>query len=192
MRHSLRPILSALIATTTLCAASSHGAEIQFGLSDHTVEIKYQSAINQRAAASMEWLHHEENGDMLAMGFYGKGKQGMFSGGLGAKFFALDADDAKPGLGGANDAEGQGVAVGGELRIAFHPQVALEADLHYSPSVTSFGDIENLTQAGARFRVTLFQGTAIFIGYRNVIIDVTDKDDARIHEGAYAGLRVQF
>lgn len=192
LRRSAFLIASAGLSAN-LFTASVRAAEAELALSDHTIEVQYSSAINDRAEANAQWIHHEDNGNFGAVGFYGKGANNPISGTLGAKLFTLDFDDANPKDNHNNDGEGQGLALGGKVSVAFTERFNVEADLHFAPSVTSFGDVDNMVMFGTRVSANLFQGTSVFLGYRNVKASMNNSDDkAKLHEGLFAGLRINF
>lgn len=186
-------LIAAASLSTGMLTASTHASEAELALSDHTVEFQYSSDINDRAQANVQWIHHEDNGNFGAIGFYGKGENQPISGTLGAKLFTLDFDDKNPNDNHNNDGEGQGLALGGKVQVAFTERFAVEADLHFAPSVTSFGDVDNMVMFGTRVSANIFQGTSVFLGYRNVKASMNNTDDkAKLHEGLFAGLRINF
>lgn len=190
--HSLK-LLSVSLAVGVLSSAAQASSEIELGLSDHTIEVQYSADINERAQANAQWIHHEDNGNFGAVGFYGKGENKPISGTLGAKLFTLDFDDNNPNDNHDNDGEGQGLALGGKVKVDLIERVAVEADLHFAPSVTSFGDVDNMVMFGTRITGNIFQGTSVFLGYRNVKASMNHSNDkAKLHEGLFAGLRINF
>ena len=170
-------LLSTLIASSTVAAS-----EIQLGLSDHTAEVIYGSEFNNRSVAEASWLYHEDDGHLLGLGFYGKGQNGAISGKLGGKLFYVDVDGP----------DGHGLAVGGTLAFHATRQIRLVADLHYSPSVTSFGEVEHLEQASARVVFELMDNASLFIGYRNVDVDIKRIGDVELARGGFGGLSISF
>lgn len=194
MRRTLMPYSILLLATgLTSLSTSAQAAEAELALSDHTIEVQYASDINDRAMANAQWIHHQDNGNLGAVGFYGKGENNPLTGMLGVKLFTLDFDDSNPNDKHNNDGEGLGLALGGRARVAFTERFAVEADLHFAPSVTSFGDVDNLVMFGTRVSANIFQGTSVFLGYRNIKVSINDSDDtAKLHEGLFAGLRINF
>lgn len=194
-----RPRLSRsfLIATASLSAgmltASANASEAELALSDKTIEVQYSADINDRAQANAQWIHHEGNGNIGAVGFYGKGENAPISGTLGVKAFTLDFDDPNTSDDHNNDGEGSGIALGGKVKVAFTERFAVEADLHFAPSVTSFGDVDNMVMFGTRASANIFQGTSVFLGYRNIKASMNHSGDtAKLHEGLFAGLRINF
>lgn len=165
-----------------LMSSYSFATEISVGLSNHTAELDYANDIADQAFAEFGYLHHEEDGDVLHLGAFGTGRSGMISGQVGGKLYWLDVD-------GPN---GHGIALGG--RVGYHPmeKLTVQGAAFYSPDVTSFKDIEDYNEYGARVIFELMDTATLFAGYRNVFVHVVDFGMVRIHEGAYAGVSVRF
>lgn len=165
-----------------LVSSYSLATEVTIGLSNHTAELDYANEIAEQAKAEFGYLHHEEDGDVLYLGAFGTGRSGMLSGEVGGKLYWLDVD-------GPN---GHGIALGG--RIGYHPvaKITLQGIGFYSPSVTSFKDLEDYNEYGARVIFELMDAATLFAGYRNVYVHIVDAGMVRIHEGAFAGVSIRF
>lgn len=173
---------------TTLTAialiVSTHAAasEFQLGLSDHTAEMSYLSPVNEQAIGEGSWLYDEDNGTLIGLGFYGVGQRDAISGKLGGKVFYTDADGPT----------GHGLAVGGSIAFHASENLSIALDIHYAPSVLSFKDVEHLGQWGGRIAYDLMDTASLFIGYRNVEVDIKNAGYVELTRGGYAGMSISF
>lgn len=177
--------LTALITTATIITTSATTAtasEFQLGLSDHTAEMTYSSAINEQAIGEASWLYDEDNGSLVGLGFYGVGHRDAISGKLGGKLFYTDADGPT----------GQGLAIGGTIAFQATETLSIAFDIHYAPSVLSFKDVEHLEQWGGRVVYQLMDTANLFIGYRNVEVDIKKVGNVELARGGYAGMSISF
>ena len=175
----------ALIATATAITATTNTAtasEFQLGLSDHTAEMIYSSHMNEQAIGEASWLYDEDDGSLVGLGFYGVGQRDAISGKLGGKLFYTDVDGPS----------GHGLAVGGTITFHASENLSVALDLHYAPSVLSFKDVEHLEQWGGRIAYQLMDTANLFIGYRNVEVDIKKVGDIELTKGGYAGLSITF
>lgn len=178
-------LLSGVI--TINCQATEVGVD----LSDNTINFTASTDITEQVEASLQWLHHDNNGDFFAVGAHAKGilpvdgQYDRFKALLGVKAFALDAN--KP-----RDGDGSGLALGGRLIVELIPMLSVETGLHYSPAVTSFADVEHIFDGNLQLNIQPFPGAVIVAGYRHLEVDVQYKGDSDIHEGLFIGLRIIF
>lgn len=173
-------VFALLFAFATNC----FGDQASFALSDHTADFLYSSALNERLRTDLNWMHHEDDGDLVSLGFYGAGQRGQLQGKLGAKLFWIDTDEG--------DATGQGIAVGGSLAWSLIDRLKLILSAHYAPSVTSFGDIDSFTQYSGELAYEVLDNANLFIGIRDIEADVDEYGDAELHKGAYVGISLRF
>ena len=171
-----------LTAIALFAASNASASEFQIGLSDHTAEMSYASYVNEQAIGEGSWLYDEDNGSLVGLGFYGVGQRDAISGKLGGKLFYTDVDGPS----------GQGLAIGGS--IAFHATetLSIALDIHYAPSVLSFKDVEHLQQWGGRIVYDLMDTASLFIGYRNVEVDIKKAGYIELTRGGYAGMSISF
>lgn len=186
LKHASLLCLSACLSSTALAS------ELELGLSDDVINAEFRTEVSQQATGSLQWLHHDTRGDYFTIGLHAhgvlpiKGQEDKFKALMGVKAFTIDSDGAN------SDGEGQGIALGGKLIAELMPQISIEAGLHYSPSVTSFADVDHILDMGLQVNFQPFPGAAITAGYRNIEVDIENQGDAELHEGLYMGLKIIF
>lgn len=181
---------NALILSGALCcltAANSHAADLQLSLSDETTEASYSSANSERSSTKVRWLHHQDNGDLFTAGLYGEGSQGKYKARLGGYAYYQNLDDN------VIDESGYGLAMGGEITAYLSPKLSWQTSVHFSPSVVSYGDTEDLLDAFTQLNFNVFESTDIVVGYRHIELNLEGTSlGFSIHEGAYIGLKISL
>jgi len=177
----------ATVSVTTLFAARAFANSADLALSNSSVEATYRANVADGISAAGSWLHHEDGIDIASAGIYGGGRQGQAGAFIGAKAFWIDADGP----------DGQGIAIGGALSYELFPRVTVEANAHYAPSVTSYKDIDNYQEWGARVTLQLLQSANVFAGFRDINVDINDGVAGHTREidvvrGGYAGFTLYF
>lgn len=156
--------------------------ELQIGLSNHTADVQYASSPEQANGARLSWLHHEDDGDLLGAGIYGHSTQQNIHIAVGGKLFFSDIDSE----------QGLGLALGGRLAWSPAPGLNLALQAHYAPSVTSFSDIDGLSEWDLRLTYTVAENIGLFLGYRDVEIDIDQLGNSELHQGGFAGIALHF
>jgi hypothetical protein len=182
----LLPVLSTLLSMTALCASNTFANSADLALSNESVEATYRANIANGISAAGSWLHHEDDIDIISAGIYGGGRQGDAGAFIGAKAFWLNADGP----------DGQGIAIGGALSYELFPRVTVEANAHYAPSVTSYKDIDNYQEWGARLTLQILPSANVFAGFRDINVDVDSgrghTEEIDVMRGGYAGFTLYF
>ena len=88
------------------------------------------------------------------------------------------------------------VAIGGEIRYTIPGTMPMSVYLtgHLAPKITSFADIEEVTDTNLGFQIEILPQTIAFIGYRHLEVDLDDNggsvemDDDHVH----LGIRLTF
>ena len=178
--------LAALLPLSVLCAARVFASSADLAISNETVEGTYRQSITDGISATGGWLHHEDDIDIASAGIYGGGRQGEIGAFIGAKAFWLNADGP----------DGQGIALGGALSYELFPRVTVEANAHYAPSVTSYKDIDSYQEWGLRLTLQVLPAANLFVGFRDINVDVEAGDDHSkeidIMRGGYGGFTLYF
>lgn len=104
--------------------------------------------------------------------------------GIGGKLYGANADDNDVLL----------IGFGGLFRYA---PFKLDGPffsglLYYAPRVVSFFDAERLLETDLKICYEIVPRGTIYIGYRNVWIDIEEIDKVRIEEGIFVGLEYMF
>ncbi len=175
-----------LLFSLALSACPTLANTLHLALSNHTAELGYSAQNSKDTMSELSWLHHEDEGDLAGIGFYGVGTNKGIQGKVGGKLFYVDID---------NTYSGQGLAIGGALSMKLGNSLCLEGNIHYAPSVTSFKKVEKLEQWGAQLIYEVMQNANVFVGYRNVDVELKDSHNNKeieLHQGGYVGLSIKF
>jgi hypothetical protein len=85
------------------------------------------------------------------------------------------------------------VAVGGRLSYLFRQngRTTMSVSAFYAPDMTTFGNADNVVDAGIRFETQLTPATRIFLGYRSLEFDLLDFK-RKIDDDVHIGFRRRF
>lgn len=159
--------------------------EISVGLSDSTAQAQYVSYYNSKVMYDVTLTHHEDDGNLVEAGFYGRSRVKDVDINLGGRLFWVELDDT-------SGRDGQGFSIGGKASWRASDMVRLEGYGFYAPSVTSYKDIDHFRHFGIQLRITALENTHIILGYRDIEADVQRFSDQVLHEGGYAGFSILF
>ncbi|QEP42265.1 hypothetical protein D5085_03405 [Ectothiorhodospiraceae bacterium BW-2] len=84
------------------------------------------------------------------------------------------------------------IAIGGQLTLSPMARINLSTTLFYAPKILSFGDAENLTEAGLRLGYRIIPPADVYLGYRYVDIDIKERETARLDEQFHIGFQYNF
>ena len=101
------PLLAAVLLATTAHSALAGGVAFRFG--DESFGASIAGDIGPETSAQFDWLHHEDDADLLSAGLYANGRRGALTGRVGAKAVTLTADDS--------GFDGGVMAFGGDLSL---------------------------------------------------------------------------
>jgi hypothetical protein len=184
MKSLLLPATACVAAM--LCSAGALANSADLAMSNDTVEASYRTGIGNGISALGSWLHHEDDINIVSAGIYAGGRQDRAGAFVGARAFWLDADGP----------DGYGIAIGGALSYELVPRLTVEANLHYAPRVTSYRDIDNYQEWGARLTFQLLQSANVFAGFRDINVDVETAGDRTteidVVRGGYVGFTLYF
>jgi hypothetical protein len=104
--------------------------------------------------------------------------------GLGGRLFVLAGDGA----------DGGGLARGGmfDARLPSVNRIGGIAYAYGAPGASTFGDLEGWYEYAARVDYQVLQGASIYVGWRQVKVDVEGFGDFTVDTGFHAGLRLTF
>lgn len=71
-------------------------------------------------------------------------------------------------------------------------KVGFAGELHYAPSILSFGDAVRYTQAGVRVEYELAPQTLVYVGYRRISFGIKNAPAAVLDSGAHIGFKLAF
>ena len=175
-----------LIAATVLAIASSSafagGVAFRFG--DDSFGVSFAGDLSAESSAQLDWLHHEDDADMVALGLFANGQRGALTGRVGAKAIGLEVDEP--------DVSGGAVAFGGDFSLPLNDIVRLRGGLYYAPDTTGIGDIEGYEEWSVSAEFTIFQNSAIQLGYGEIEFDAEDGGKFEFEDGVFVRLQLRL
>lgn len=175
-------------------SVQSHAAGIDLRLSDESAELTYlfqsSSFYSGGADVGAGLFYNNDDDVMLSVSWVvsgpSLGANEAFSYGVGIKGYGLAIDELEQ--------DGGAVAIGGQLRYLIPGPVSVAAvgEGFISPKITSFADIENMTEfrIGAEFEVN--KETSAYIGYRILEVDLNKKNNYEVDKSLHIGIRLGF
>tara|TARA_R110001599_G_scaffold103352_3_gene262879 strand:- start:3250 stop:3789 length:540 start_codon:yes stop_codon:yes gene_type:complete len=176
------PYIAALVLATASSSVFAGGVAFRFGTD--TFGVSLAGDMSPESSAQFDWLHHEDDADMVALGLYANGQRGALSGRVGAKAIGLEGDDF--------DLDGGAVAFGGDLSLPLNEIVRLRAGLYYAPSATGFGDVDGYDEWSLSAEFSLFQNSAIQVGYGSMDFDAENGKKIEFEDGAFVRLQLRL
>ncbi|MDF1692175.1 MAG: YfaZ family outer membrane protein [Zhongshania sp.] len=176
------PFIAALLLASASSSVLAGGVAFRFG--SDTFGVSVAGDMSPESSAQLDWLHHDDDADMVALGLYANGQRGAVSGRVGAKAIGLEGDDA--------DVNGGAVAFGGDVSLPLNEIVRLRAGLYYAPDATGFGDIEGYDEWSLSAEFSLFQNSAIQVGYGSMEFDVEARNKFEFEEGGFVRLQLRL
>ncbi|GAB1257530.1 YfaZ family outer membrane protein [Aurantivibrio plasticivorans] len=180
-------LIGSSLLPTAFCQAEINSFDIN--LSEHAVEGTLDIGgpwQNTHQSISVQYnddLDRDEDGYTLAYGLYSGGAKGEISGSLGGKAMLIDADIV----------DGGALALGGEFRWYFHPEISLQVRGHLAPSVLSFGDVDRYRELGVHVAFDLIPNTHIYVGVKTAEAKFEGfKRDAEFQDGINIGFEMKL
>lgn len=180
------------IAIAVLAAGQAAAGDFSLSLTDESVKGQV-NATNSRSelAYGGGYTYHEGKRHIANLDFHAQGRTAIgnlpTTAGIGLRGLAFDDDDK---------ADGSGLALGGfaTLNIPTVPGLSFNGDLHYAPSILSFGDAESLLNVSANLSYRVIRNAEVFGGYRylNADLDGSGDHDITLDSGVMAGLKILF
>ncbi|WP_018233803.1 YfaZ family outer membrane protein [Thioalkalivibrio thiocyanodenitrificans] len=175
------------------CASAGQAAGLEVYLSDKTAQFRFinDAGVIGLPGADMSFgLFYSDDKDY--MGTVGLHAAGTPAGehpvtfGLGGRFYAGSIDDP--------DQSFQALALGGEARLTIpaNMPMAVVGELHFAPSVTSFGDADQLLDWGFRYELEVTPGVSGFAGYRRLTLDLDEDSNYRVDKRVHFGIRFSY
>ncbi|CAA0082506.1 Uncharacterised protein [Zhongshania aliphaticivorans] len=176
------PLIAASLLAVVSSSAFAGGVAFRFG--DESFGVSVAGDMSAESSAQLDWLHHEDDADMVALGLYANGQRGALSGRVGAKAIALEGDDA--------DIDGGAVAFGGDLSLPLNEIVRLRGGLYYAPDATGFSDIDGYKEWSVSAEFTIFQNSAIQLGYGDMEFDAENGGEFEFEDGVFLRLQLRL
>jgi hypothetical protein len=184
---ALKVLFSGLLLSISM--QSLAGGSVDLSLSNDSARLAYDAAkVGSGLHVSASIMHHEDDGDLLALGMHVvdvREPNSPLYMGIGGKVFAFKSGDI----------DGGALAVGGffSYQVSQVPGLSTAGYLYYAPSVVSFNDTENLTDADIRIQYGLLPTARIYMGYRYSRAKIENINKAfMLEQGIHFGLKVDF
>lgn len=170
-------------------AGSATAGELNFNVSDEAAKFDYASSRSGGSQVDFGLLHNEE-GDVYVghLGLHLVDNAGdesnPFQVGLGGKLAFVDSDFQS----------GSAVALGAFARYNFPTanRFALAGSLHFAPEVIAFNDLTRYVEYDLRAEYEVLRNASIYLGYRNLEVEVEGGADAELDDGLHFGMRFVF
>lgn len=131
------------------------------------------------------------NGTFFARGV-GYSSRGQYNIGAGVRLVGGELDNDNI----AEDKSVSALALGFQAAILLVPSAYNPVDLivegFYAPSISSFDDAEEYTEASARLQIDIVPQARAFIGYRRMAFEIENAINMTIDKSAHIGLSIRF
>ena len=141
------PLIAALTLAATANTALAGGVAFRFG--DETFGASVAGNLNADSSAQLDWMHHEDDADLVSLGLFANGQRGALTGRVGAKVVTLNADDS--------GFDGAVAAFGGDLSLPLSDVLRLRGGLYYGPEAASASDVEGYREWSISTELAIFQ-----------------------------------
>ena len=104
--------------------------------------------------------------------------------GLGGRVFLLGGDGA----------DGGGLGLGGmvDARLPSFNRIGVIAYGYFAPEASTFGDLEGWAEYAVSLDYQVLKGASIYVGWRQLKVDVEDFGNYTVDTGFHGGLRLSF
>ncbi|MFA5938834.1 MAG: YfaZ family outer membrane protein [Sinimarinibacterium sp.] len=119
----------------------------------------------------------------------------LVTGDAGARDFNLAAGLGVRGVYiGRDHDSGGALALGGqaEARYPGFERIGLSVYGYYAPEVTSFGEFDQYYEIGTGLDYQVLKNASVYVGYRNVKVELETGEEITADNGLHAGLRLSF
>ncbi len=120
---------------------------------------------------------------------------GLVTGDAGARQFNLAAGLGLRGVYiGRDHDSGGAVAVGGQAEARFpgYERIGFTVYGYFAPEVLSLGEFDQYYEFGTAVDYQVLKDASVYLGYRNVNVELENGGDITADNGLHAGLRLSF
>ena len=189
-------MMRACIALCLSLAANAARAEhVDVNLNDSTLRGTYDAPLVGRLSGGTYELgallgeRNDNSFQQLHLGLLATGDAGArdanVTAGLGGRLFLLN---------GEGGSDGGGLALGGmvEARLPAFNRVGLIAYAYGAPEASIFGDFDGWYEYAGGLDYQVLQGASVYLGFRQVKVDVDNAGTFTVDTGWHFGLRLKF
>ncbi len=188
MKHTLAGLILAVAAT------GAHAGQLDINLSDDTLKGAFAGdlpsetmggqydlgvLVGEKSSLEFQQVH----AGLLVTGDAGA-RDATVTAGLGGRVFLLSGDGA----------DGGGLALGGmvDARLPSFNRIGMIAYLYGAPEASTFGDLDGWYEYAVSLDYQVLQAASVYLGYRQVKVDVEGAGTYTVDTGFHLGLRLKF
>lgn len=184
--------LLSTLTVSLLAAAPAVASDFSLSLTNESVKAQVNATDSaSELAFGGGYTYHEGGRHIGNLDFHAQGRTAIgnlpTTAGVGLRGIAYDDDD---------NSDGGGLGLGGfaSVNIPQVPGLSVNGDLHFAPSILSFGDADNVISLSANVSYRVIRNAEFFGGYRYLNADLEDRgrDDVTLDSGVMAGLKILF
>jgi hypothetical protein len=140
--------------------------------------------LGEEDSRNFQQLH----GGLLVTGDAGAERANVTAG-LGGRIAVINGDDATGG-----DLAGGALALGGmiEARLPAFNRIGAIAYAYGAPKASAFGDLEGYLEYAVGVDYQVLRAASLYLGYRQLKVDVKDLGDSSVDNGWHLGVRLTF
>ena len=175
-------------------AAGAQAEQVDINLSDEVLRATFEAPLpSERLGGIYEFGallgerggvdFHQGHVGLLVTGDAGA-RDANVTAGLGGRVFLLDSDGP----------DGGGLALGGRVdaRLPAFNRIGVIAYAYGAPSASTFGDLEAWYEYAVSLDYQVLKGASVYVGWRQLKVDVEDFGNATVDTGFHGGLRLSF
>lgn len=190
----VRATLGLRLAATLILASGTFGVladQLALDLNDDAARLTFAHPFEARKTqVDASWLHHQDRGDVLAVGFHLTGNAATqarpINAGVGGRIMYVDAD--------GSSRSGGGLALGGffDAKIPEYNRIGLGGHIYYAPDVLAFGDAKDVLDISVHASYAILRDGDLYVGLRNVKSDFDGGGTQTFDTGLHVGFRLNF
>lgn len=173
-----------LAAALVGSAAAANAGGIGFRFGDDIFGLSIAGDLNSQTSAQVDWLHHDDDADLLTAGLFANGSRGSVQGRMGAKIVGITADDP--------DFDGGALALGGDISLPLNDVLRLRGGLYLAPDVTSFNDVKEYQEWNAGVEISVFQNSALQVGYSYIELEAEGGGELEFEDGVFIRMQLRL
>ena len=159
--------------------------EIELSLNDELIDIRVKADYGSDFFGPLAYMRSDSDGidtDLLSYTFATQGMVDRYNVILGLRPFWIDTEDG----------EGFGAAVGAGGNMELATNIIVSAEFFYAPKIITGGDIDDSLDMELRIGYQIIENGSIYVGYRELDVDVEDGDNIDIYDDFFVGINLRF
>ncbi|HEY5717222.1 MAG TPA: YfaZ family outer membrane protein [Motiliproteus sp.] len=176
-------IASIATLSAALFSGSALASNFNIGINNDTVDLGLYAPISNASRLSADYLYHDTDGDMLALGFQVTNRTNRGTMALGVKAVKLWSNIRS---------NGHAFALGGDFSMPVAPQASAAVSLYYAPSVLAASGLDRYFHFDARGIYALMPNADVYVGYRSVNFKFDNNRDQKLDQSLYLGASLKF